>query len=285
VVVNKTTVINVNNVHWANAERRNAVVGVKADQFGRGRVNVEHFDAARVAKLRPLQGDVGVKPGKASLAPNITRGERPPRAIFDRTVVATREARRRTPDEIARTAAPMRGEAAPAQKSSPGLFGRSKQPEVTRQQEGTAARIVTPPKRGSTETLHNRPPFGTASGGERSSPPQPPRFRERPTQAPSGAAAQNAMPRAPSRAGRSVAPPQREVREPSAPRGNLPGEPANRVFRGRPVQPPRMETPAAPQRAPQVQRPSPQHGREPQGQHGGGNARQPHPDGGPGNRR
>src|SRR5262249_13014579 len=150
--------------------------------FGRGRVKVEHFDAAQVSKLRNVQGgDVGVKPGRTSLAPTIDRGQRPPRGVFDRTVVATREAGRRTPSEVARTAAPTR-EPAPVQQKSPGLFGRSKQPEVTREQEGTAARIVTPPKRGSAAALQNRPPFGSTNTVERSSPPQPPRFRERPTE-------------------------------------------------------------------------------------------------------
>jgi hypothetical protein len=277
VVVNKTMVINVNNVHWANAERKNAVIGVKAEQFGRGRVNVEHFDAARIAKLRPLQGDLEVKPSKASLAPNTERGQRPPRAIFERSVVASREAARHAPKELERTAAPTR-ESAPVQSKSPGLFGRGKQPEVTREQEGTAARIVTPPKRGSAESLRNRPPFGSTDGGERSAPPKPPRFRERPAPAESGASA-SATPRAPSppagRAERPSIPGQREVRQPSAPR-ELPGEPANRVYRGRSVQPPRVETPAAPrtQQAPQHQgggpRAHPQGGGQPQQPHGGG---------------
>ena len=280
VVVNKTTVVNVNNVHWANAERKNAVIGVKADQFGRGRVNVEHWDAAKIAKLRPLQGDVEVKPGKQSLAPNTDRGQRPPRAVFDRSVVATREAQRRAPKEIERTAAPTR-EAAPTAQKSPGLFGRGKSAEVTREQEGTAARIVTPPKRGNADTLRNRPPFGSANTDERSAPPKPPRYRERPTEVDSAARSGAQTPRAPSRSERRpAAPAQREVRQPATPR-DLPGEPANRVYRGRSAPPPRMQTPAAPQRQQQPQRPSGQHGAgQGGGPHGGGSGRPQHPEGG-----
>ena len=290
VVINKTTVINVNNVHWANAERRNAVVGVRADQFGRGRVKVEHFDAAQVAKLRTVQGDVDVKPGKASLAPTTDRGQRPPRAMFDRTVVATREAARRTPAELKPSAAPTRE--SPAAQKSQGFFGRTR--EVSREEDGTAARIVTPPKRGNGDVLRNRPPFGGGNSVERDAPPKPPRFRERPAEAaPQAPAAQ--APQAPQQPQRGVtqrAPrPAREVQAPQAPaaqnqnRSNgraraqvpepqaprdLPGEPANRVFRGRSFQAPRMETPhieaprqAAPQRvSPQQQQQ--QHARQPQ---------------------
>ncbi|HTO52988.1 MAG TPA: DUF6600 domain-containing protein [Myxococcota bacterium] len=260
VVINKTTVVNVNNVHWANAGRTNAVLGVRSDQFGRGRVKPEHFDAARVAKLETIQGNPDVKPQRASLAPTVGRAQRPPSAVFDRSVVATREAARRMPAEIGRTAAPTR-ERAPVAQKSPGLFDRSPAPTVSREQEGTAARVVSAPKRGSNAGLSNRPPFGTTSSGERTVPPQPPRFREPPASAERtpaspvpGATRDTApgemTPHAPPAAhGRTIETspqgiPQREPR-------NLPGEPANRVFRGRPDAP-RME---APQRAPQV----PQH--------------------------
>ncbi|HTO06453.1 MAG TPA: DUF6600 domain-containing protein [Myxococcota bacterium] len=275
VVINKTTVVNVNNVHWANAARANAVVGVRADQFGRGRVNVEHWDAAKVAKLRPVEGDVGIRPERASLAPSTGRGERPPRAVFNRSVVATREARQRAPQEIARTAAPTR-ESPPVQQKSPGLFNRGKPPEVTREQQGTASRIVTAPKRGSTDALRNRPPFGGGDSAERSAPPQPPRFRQPAGESESAASAAHA-PKAPSppvgRAERRPSQPQ--TREPSAPR-DLPGEPANRVYRGRPAPAPRMEAPAAPQHPQQPQR-QPQHVREQGGgqEHGGGARQRP----------
>ncbi|HUK62443.1 MAG TPA: DUF6600 domain-containing protein, partial [Dongiaceae bacterium] len=43
VVINKTTIINVNDVHsWSNSGHRGAVVGVSRDQFGRGRIRTQH---------------------------------------------------------------------------------------------------------------------------------------------------------------------------------------------------------------------------------------------------
>jgi hypothetical protein len=276
VVINKTTVVNVNQIHgWSNASHNGAVVGVPSSQFGRGRLNVEHFDAQRVAKLRPLAGDVDVKPGPASLAPSSARGERPPRGAFERTVVATREPKRGAAPEVQRTAAPMRDDTSTAEK--PGrLFGRSKASVTRDQDEGTAARLVTPPKRGA--EIANRPPFGTQTSTERSEPPRPPRFGETrardtgrderavdmkptaPQPAPSRAQAPTtvpgqtreaetqraAPPSVPHGRGESHANDARSSEPPATPR-NLPGEPANRVFRGRSEQP-RIETPpAAPQ--------------------------------------
>jgi hypothetical protein len=267
VVINKNTVVNVNEMHgWANASHKGAVVGVPRDQFGRGRVKVEHFDAARVAKFRPVRGDLDVKPASASLSPSTERGQRPPRGVFERTVVATREPKRGAPEKLDRTAAPTRNGEAPAR-------GAERAP-VRNESEGSAARVVTAPKRGRVDAVETRPPFGTQNTVERATPPKPPRYRDvREPEQPSAAAGEvtptapshppasargrsreTAQPRetaptAPNR-GRGAAPPANEprVHEPAA-RRDLPGEPANRVYRGHGGGEPRVAP--APRESPQ----------------------------------
>ena len=272
VVVNRTTVVNVNDVHtWANASHKGAVVGVPRDQFGRGQLKVQHFDPQRVAKFRPVRGDLDVKPGSSSLAPTTERGHRPPRGVFERTVVATREPKRGggAMEKVAPTAAPTRnGEEKGAARSA-------ERAPVRAESQGTAARVVTPPKRGRVDAMQNRPPFGTGGTAERAAPPKPPRYGDvRQRERAGGAGAEvspTAPPQAPAR-GRSretaqpreTAPPAprqgRAAESPGQPRGReaappraLPGEPANRVFRGHGATQPRSESP---QRvAPQPSRP------------------------------
>ena len=284
VVINRTTVVNVNEIHgWANAGHKGAVVGVPSDQFGHGRVKVEHFDAQRVAKLRPIRGDIDAKPRAASLAPSSERGQRPPRGSFERTVVATREPKRDATPNVQRTVAPTREDAGTGEKSGR-LFGRGKD-AVTREPSGPpAARVVTAPKRGGSEALSNRPPFGTQDSGERAAPPKPPRYRDvrQPSAEPSSPetpAQSRVQTQTPQRGrARDATPPQGRTaesqaseprRHEAAPPRNLPGEPASRVFRGRSAEPRRIETPppAAPQRdAPQ--RSTPSHNRQQQTPHG-----------------
>jgi hypothetical protein len=289
VVVNNTTVVNVNQIHgWSNAGHKGAVVGVPTDQFGRGRLKVEHFDEKRVAKLRPIDGDINVKPRATSLAPSTDRGQRPPRGAFERTVVATREPTRGVPSDVKHTSAPTRDESGGPAKTGR-LFGGSKQ-EVTRESEGSAARVVAAPKRGAPEVMRNRPPFGTQNDAvERAEPPKPPRFHEprapaaepderavnmKPTGEPPPrptsqmrtrqTEVQGAAPAAPPR-GHSAESLQRAQEAPAPPR-NLPGEPANRVFRGRTVEPPHNEAPppAAPQQHGSQQHGGQQHSAQPQ---------------------
>jgi len=318
VVINNTTVVNVNQIHgWSNAGHRGAVVGVPGDQFGRGRVKVQHDDAQRIAKLRPLNGDVDVKPRAASLAPSVDRGQRPPRGTFERTVVATRAPKRDVPADVKRTAAPTRDDSGGAAASPGRIFGRSKQNVTRDESDGSAARVVTAPKRGNAEVLRNRPPFGTQNDTvERAVPPKPPRFGDsrqpsagrderavdmKPTtaeapprsrvQTPAPALGRTREGQAPRAA--APAPPRGRPAESSAmePRGrpaesrasdprareaapprNLPGEPANRVFRGRNVEQPRFEAPAqaAPEQRSVPQRSAPSRTRQqPHGQDGG----------------
>ncbi|MFI5316802.1 MAG: DUF6600 domain-containing protein [Myxococcota bacterium] len=240
VTINNKTVINVNEVHgWANASYKGAVVGVPRDQFGHGRVKVEHFDPQRVAKFRPVQGDLDVKPASASLAPSTDRGTRPPRAVAERTVVATREPKRGGSASFERTAAPTSDGVQHAQRGAEHAPARE-------QSQETAPRIVAAPKRGHVDAMQNRPPFGTASTAEREAPPKPPRYgdvRDRggeatPPAPPPMEQAQRSRNQPADQ--RGAAPPpvphgkhgESQAREstPQAPR-NLPGEPANRVYR------------------------------------------------------
>ncbi len=90
-VINNTTIVNVNNLdRYSNARHRNAVIGVAGDHFGRGRIAPVRVDADRVRNLRPVRGELGVRPVQASLVPRETRGQRPPDSIRNRRVVATR---------------------------------------------------------------------------------------------------------------------------------------------------------------------------------------------------
>jgi len=92
VVINNTTIINVNNInHYDNVRHRDAVIGIDGDRFGRGRVEHIRVDPDRVRNLRPVRGELGVRPVRESLVPRgVGRGERPPDDIQNRRVVATR---------------------------------------------------------------------------------------------------------------------------------------------------------------------------------------------------
>jgi hypothetical protein len=92
-VINNTTIVNVNNINrYDNFRNGNAVIGVSGDRFGRGRVEHVRVDADRMRDLRPVRGELGVRPSRESLVPRNDRGrgQRPPDNIRGRQVVATR---------------------------------------------------------------------------------------------------------------------------------------------------------------------------------------------------
>jgi uncharacterized protein DUF6600 len=91
VVINNTKIVNVTNVTtYQNMHVRNAVVAEDRNQFGRGRGEHVRLDAQQVQRLRPMRGDLRVRPVAASLAPGEARGQRPPDQLHARQVVATR---------------------------------------------------------------------------------------------------------------------------------------------------------------------------------------------------
>ena len=256
VVINKTTIVNVNEVHgWANAQHQGAVVGVGSGEFGHGMVHAQHFDQKQFAKFEPMHGNLTMKPTAASLAPTTkVSNERPPRSAFERRVVATREPRKTNNLGFDHTTPPVREDAGRAQARAQTQSQKLpvQNPRAPAQQQ---VHVVAPDRRKAAETLSNRPPFGRETGGERQSPPEPPRFgsnhaAQRESEVPH--TAPPARPEAPARSNmqhaRTQAPSPRE----------LPGEPANRVFRGHGNAEPRPAPPAP--HAEQHAAPQPHHG-------------------------
>jgi len=92
VQINNTTIINVNNINrYDNFRNRRAVIGVEGDRFGRGgRSEHVRVDSGRLRNLRPVRGELGIKPVRESLVARSGRSERPPDRIQNRRVVATR---------------------------------------------------------------------------------------------------------------------------------------------------------------------------------------------------
>jgi len=293
VVINKTTIINVNDIKYHNIDVRHAVIGVPQDRFGRGLARHVHLPQGDVRHLEPVRGPLPIKPVPASLVPR-SHGHafQPPPAVLSRRVVATRAPH----DPI------------PALQAE-GLSPPSKV-------AGPAPRLVTAPRVPHAALVSPRPPFGQQGTAERPRPAAPPRFSG-PRQAvpaegraaPHGAPAQAGQapppapgvterrapaphapaPRAPERQAPAEAAPPRMLEErapaeapaprvapphevaprapqapPRQPRRELPGEPANRLFRERPQSsPPRMQAPAQSLPAPQARPEAAQRG-EPQ---------------------
>ena len=75
---------------WQNAMVHNAVVGLDRDGFRRGG-RPHRLQHAR--NLRPLRGDLGVRPASHSFVAREGRGRRPPERLQHRSVVATRAGR------------------------------------------------------------------------------------------------------------------------------------------------------------------------------------------------
>ena len=80
-----------NNINrYENVRYRNAIVGIDGDRFGRGRNQFVRVAPDRVRDMRPVRGELGVRPVSASLVAREGRGVRPPDRIQNRQVVATR---------------------------------------------------------------------------------------------------------------------------------------------------------------------------------------------------
>lgn len=144
-VINNTTIVNVNNINrYENVRFRNAVVGVDGNRFGRGRNEFVRVDADRVRNMRPVRGELGVRPGRESLVAREGRGVRPPDRIQSRQVVATRVPQ--DPARLPRSNGLMRTDEA-RRRPEPRIV--SPRGEVTnRLQRGDRN---TPPPRGGTD--------------------------------------------------------------------------------------------------------------------------------------
>jgi hypothetical protein len=91
VVINNTTVVNVQNINiYRNTTVRNAVVVVDEKRFGRGPITAARVTGVDPAKLRPTHAAPQIAATPASFVPGTGRGARPPDQTLKRSVVATR---------------------------------------------------------------------------------------------------------------------------------------------------------------------------------------------------
>ncbi|HEV3351151.1 MAG TPA: DUF6600 domain-containing protein, partial [Methylomirabilota bacterium] len=91
VVVNRTTVVNVQNITvYRNVSVQNAVVAVRPDRVGRGSVADGRIRQVDTRRLEPVRGAVDLRPDRASFAAASGRAVHPPESVLARPVVATR---------------------------------------------------------------------------------------------------------------------------------------------------------------------------------------------------
>lgn len=88
VLVNRTTIVNLNHITYNNMHRPHAVVGVDRDHFNRGSVETARLQRVDLHSLQPFQGRLPVRPSAASLVPASGSGRRPPSSVTERAVVA-----------------------------------------------------------------------------------------------------------------------------------------------------------------------------------------------------
>ena len=213
VVVNRTTVVNVNTINvYQNVNVHNAVLAVPREQFGQRAVHEARIAQLDTRRLEPVRGALQVAPTSASLVGQPGRAAVVPAApVVERRVVATRQPARR--------AIVPRAE---GERSGP----TARAPE---------AQIVRPPRAASTPATPARPPFGR-SDEERAPRSETPRLDATP--APGGV---QAAPR-PEGAGRpDGAPPAAREHE----RGTPPSRQPERVVPPSARQPERITPPVA----------------------------------------
>jgi len=184
--------VNVHNVNiYQNARVHGAVVSVQREGFGRARMERVHLGEREMRSLRPVNGRLDVQPHPASLTPGEGRGHRPPDAIRNRSVVATREPR----DPMQR----LRADGlVPTSSDGGGRPRRLVEPptrEHARGSEPVRPRGFETPDRGGAAEAPRGPstsaPTGTRPGGwrgnraDRAQPPPPPRY-QRPDAQPRG---------------------------------------------------------------------------------------------------
>src|SRR3989442_8838 len=153
VVVNRTTVVNVQNITvYNNTTVRNAVVAVREDAFGRRAVHGARVADVDVRRLEPVRGRLRVTPDASSFVAASGPAVTPPPQTLQRRVVATR-----------RPAAAVARPDAPRERMAPAVSVPA--PQIVPAPKPATATTPTPP----------RAPFG-ASQVERQRPSPPPRF-------------------------------------------------------------------------------------------------------------
>jgi hypothetical protein len=238
VVINNTTVVNVQNINvYRNSSVPNAVVAVNENRFGRGPITGARVTQVDVKSLQPTQAGPQVTATPASFVPTASRGVRPPEESLKRSVVATRP-----PNAGPETAAGGERKVGPSGTPTP------------------APRIVSAPPRHEADAVPARPPLGQSKVERRLPGPAPALAPPKPQVAapsPSAPASPAAPATAPPPRGRqaekqqvavpspSVAPSPAAPATPAAPPARRPEQP--QVSAPSPSAPP---SPAAPATAP-----------------------------------
>src|SRR6266545_5361056 len=161
VVINRTTIINVQNITtYRNATAPNAVVAVEHQRFGQGLITRQHVARVDIHALEPVRGRLDVKPSPGSLVPSSVRGVRPPEQHLARPVVATR-----VPQPAALGPTPETVKPTPVTRAAP------------------TPRLVPAPQEPNAAVAAPRPPFGRGQA-ERPQPSPPPIFKGGPPRTP-----------------------------------------------------------------------------------------------------
>ncbi len=219
VVVNRTSVVNINNITYQNINVHDAVIGTRQDRFGRDMPEHVRLREGDLHNMQPVHGALPVKPVASSLVPRTEHAFRPPESVLSRRVVATR--------------APH--DPAPALRAE----GLNAPPRTS----ASAPQLVSPPRGPHAATTAPRAPFGQQGGAERPRPSQPPRF---------------GAPQQPAPAPRRPAPGHPAPATSSVPAGRgAPAAPAEPAVRGggRPAAPPHAPQPRVPAPAPRAPEP------------------------------
>lgn len=90
IVVRNNTFINPRNIHYHNSRVNHAVVATTREHFGRGHMRDRHVQVTQLRDLRNFQGALPLRPDSASLVADARRGMRPPESMLSRQVLATR---------------------------------------------------------------------------------------------------------------------------------------------------------------------------------------------------
>jgi len=212
VVINNTTVVNVQNINvYRNSSVPNAVVAVNENRFGRGPITAARVTQVDVKSLQPTHAGPQVAATPASFVPTASRGVRPPEESLKRSVVATRP-----PLAGPESAVGVERKAGPSGTPTP----------------APAPRIVSAPPRHEADAVPARPPLGQSKVERRLpvpapalSPPKPPEVRQVPPppgREPQVAAPSPSMAPVPAAPATAAPPPGRRPEKPEKPQAVAP---------------------------------------------------------------
>ncbi|MFZ5523135.1 MAG: DUF6600 domain-containing protein [Pseudomonadota bacterium] len=203
---------------YRNIRVNNSIVATSHDRFGNGRVHETPLQVKRPRELEHFRGALPVKPGPESLVAGARKGTRPPERMLTRQVVGTLP---------------------PRESNLPWTETSRREVKTIPEQ-----RFVPIPKRSSSDLP--RPEFGAQTGAERPRSPLPPRFedrrrvtepavtgnmRERAGTGQAAPMAPRSIPFGSPPAERNSSPRVVPVEPRQQERADLPGKPANRVYR------------------------------------------------------